>query len=342
MSDRSSPSPALNEDRYSLLTRVASMYYEESLTQQEISTRLGYSRSAISRLLTEARNMGIVEIRVYHQLIRNTDLEQELARRFGLRETRVLASTGTLPYPQVLRRLGELAAWLVEQSVKRGSILGVSWGTSVYEVAHALRPPHYPDVRVVQMIGALGTPDPQIDGPELARWFAQLYGGRYQTLPAPLIVDSAAVRDALVKDRRVGEVLSRAREADVAVVGVGSVDPAISSLVRAGYLTADEINELAEHGVVGDVCSIFFDIEGNLLDFPISRRVVGIEAEVLRHIPLVLGVAGGIVKAPAILGALRSGLINALVTDEEAARCTLEMAGEQPDMEQAVDTQTRT
>jgi deoxyribonucleoside regulator len=318
---------SVNKDRFDLLSRVASMYYEDAMTQHEISTRLGYSRSAISRLLTEARQKGVVEIRVFHPLVRSNRLEQRLRQCYDLHDARVLVAD-SLPYGKMLRRLGELGAQLVEQVVKEHATLAVSWGTSLYEVASALRPPRYPDVTVVQLVGSLGTPDPLIDGPELARWFARLYGGRYQTLSAPLIVESAAVRDALMRDRRVGEVLNRARAGDVAVVGIGSVDPAISSLVRAGYLTVEEIDEVAACGAVGDVCAIHFDEWGNLLlDIPISQRVVGVEAEVLRQIPLVLGVAGGEVKARAVLGALRSGLINALVTDDAAAQRVLELDG---------------
>lgn len=317
----------MNEDRFNLLVRVASMYYEDGLTQREISTRLGYSRSAISRLLTEAHSAGIVEIRVHHPLRRDHDLEKELGSRFDLRDIRVLVST-SIPYAKMLRRIGEQGARLVEQQVEADSTVGVSWGTSVYEVAHALRPPHYPGVTVVQLIGALGTPDPQIDGPELARWFAQLFGARYQTLPAPLIVDNAPVRDALMTDRHVSEVLQRARSVDVAVVGIGTVDPAMSSIVRAGYLTAEEMQAVAESGAEGDVCAIHFDIEGNILDIPLAGRVIGVQPDVLRQIPYVLGVAGGAAKAPAILGALRAGLVNALVTDSQAAARVVQLAEE--------------
>ena len=320
-------SGAPSEDRYNLLVRVASMYYEDGLTQREISTRLGYSRSAISRLLTEAHQAGIVEIRVHHPLRRDNALEQALRERYRLREVRVLVAM-SLPYPKMLRRLGEQGARLVEQMVGSESVLGVSWGTSVYEVAHALRPPHYPGVTVVQLIGALGTPDPQIDGPELARWFAQLYGARYQTLPAPLIVDSPAVRTALMADRHVREILEVAEQADAAVVGSGTVDPAMASLERAGYLTVEELNRVAASGAVGDVCAIHFDVHGEVLDIPLAHRVVGVQPDVLRRIPFVLGVAGGLAKAPAILGALRAGLVNALVTDSETARRVLELAGQ--------------
>ncbi|NLH09610.1 MAG: sugar-binding transcriptional regulator, partial [Chloroflexi bacterium] len=114
----------------------------------------------------------------------------------------------------------------------------------------------------------------------------------------------------------------------VAVVGIGTIDPSMSSLLRAGYLTPKELKDLAESGVVGDVCALMFDIEGNLLDVPLARRVVGVQADMLRQIPLVLGVACGAVKAAAIHGALRARLINALVTDGEAARRVLELSDE--------------
>jgi deoxyribonucleoside regulator len=327
---RSTPGPDstdADEERIALLSRVASMYYEDEMTQQEISTQLGYSRSAISRFLTEARQAGVVEIHVHHQPARHAALERELLSCFGLRETRVLVSNG-LPYSRMLRLLGELAARRVEQVVADESLLGVSWGTSVYEVVNAIRPPHFPGVTTLQLVGALGTPDPQIDGPELARWLAQRYGGRYQTLPAPAIVGSQAVRDGLSADPRVRKILEQMAHVDVAVVGIGSVEPSMSSLVRAGYLTVEEIGEVAAAGGVGDVCAISFDVHGSLLDIPLARRVVGIHPDVLRRIPFVLGVAGGKVKAPAILGALRAGLVNALVTDDTAAQCLLELDGQ--------------
>lgn len=319
---------AMDEERQKLLAGVASMYYEQGMTQEEIARELKYSRSGISRLLAEAHAARIVEIRIRWPLIRSRSSEQALLRRFGnLREVHVLTCT-TLTYVQMLRQLGEHAARLVEQWVEDGSVLGVSWGTGVYEVASALHPERaYPNLTVVQMIGALGTADPQIDGPELARRVAQAYGGRYQILPAPLIVETETMRNALLADRRIRQVLDLAQQARLAIVGVGSTDPEVSSMVRAGYLTAEEISRVAADGAVGDVCGIHFDIYGNLLDLPIGRRIVGIQPDALRRIPMVLGIAAGPSKAPAILGALRARLINALVTDEATARQVLTLSG---------------
>lgn len=305
------------------LARVASLYYEEGLTQQRISEELGYSRSAISRFLTAARAAGVVEIRVHHPLQRDLELETELCATFALETVRVLKGYNW-EYSRMLPRLGALGARLVEERLRDGMLLGVSWGTAVYEVANALHPPHLPNLTVIQMIGALGTPDPQIDGGELARSYARAFGGRYRIFPAPAVVENPQVQAAIMQERPIRDTLALARKVDMVILGIGTTDPAMSSFVRAEYLTPKEISEIATAGAVGDVCAIHFDLEGNVLENLISARVVGVSDADLRKIPLRLGVAGGAIKAQAILGALRSGLLNVLVTDDLAAREVLE------------------
>ncbi len=305
------------------LARVAGLYYEEGLTQQRISEELGYSRSAISRFLTAARAAGVVEIRVHHPLQRDLELEANLRGTFNLEIVRVLKGYNW-EYQRMLPRLGALGARLVEEYVRDEMLLGVSWGTAVYEVAHALRPPYLPNLTVIQMIGALGTPDPQIDGGELARSYARAFGGRYRIFPAPAIVESPELQAAIMQERPIRDTLDLARKVDIAVLGIGTTDPAMSSFVRAEYLTPKEVREVADAGAVGDVCAVHFDLQGNIIDLPIADRVVGVSQEDLRRIPFRLAVAGGGVKAPAILGALRSGLISALVTDDLAARKVFE------------------
>ena len=314
---------ATDLENHEFLAHIASLYYEEGLTQQLISDELGYSRSAISRFLTEAREAGVVEIRVHHQLQRDLKLEMQLRQTFDLEVVHVLKGYNW-EYSRMLPHLGAMGARLVEERVRDGMLLGVSWGTAVYEVAAALRPPYLPNLTVIQMIGALGTPDPQIDGGELARSYARSFGGRYRIFPAPALVESPQVRAAMMEERPIRDTLTLARKVDITILGIGTTDPAMSSLVRAEYLTPKEIRAVSNAGGVGDVCAIYFDIHGNTLDIPIAERVMGISDSDLIKIPFRLAVAGGEVKALGILGALRSGLINALVTDDLAARSALE------------------
>ncbi|MFN8473513.1 MAG: sugar-binding domain-containing protein [Anaerolineae bacterium] len=305
-------------DKLELLAKVAGLYFEEGRSQSDIALQTGYSRSMISRLLAEARELGVVEIRVNYPLARRTDLEQELEQVLGLKVVRILRS-GTLSYNQMLRRVGSLAARLVEEIVYDGMTIGLSWGTALWETVTAVRAGAASNCQVVQMIGALGTADAEIDGPELARRLARLLIGHYSTLPAPLIVDEEATRQALIAGKRLQRIFDLFAEIDLALVGVGTIAPERASLLRAGYLDTAQLEALHAEGAVGDVCAVHFTLDGTILDTPLTRCVVGIDAERLRAIPLRLGVAGGQFKSLPIIGASRAGLINMLVTDEVSA-----------------------
>lgn len=305
-----------------LLVQVASLYYEQNLTQAEIARRISTSRSTVSRLLHEARETGVVEIIINYPWKTDPELERDLSARFRLRHARVLVGWGW-PYEEILRGLGVLAARYLESVLVEGTILGISWGTAVHSTVQALQPARKLPITVVQMIGAVGAGDPLIDGPDLARLLAEAYGGEYRYLHAPLIVESAQVREMLLQEPRIRETLSLASQADVALVGIGSVVPQVSSLLRAGYLDRAALARLQALGVVGDVCARHYDAHGQVMDIELNRRIVGIELENLHGIGQVIGVAGGEAKAETILSALRGEHVNVLVTDDAVARKVL-------------------
>ncbi len=308
----------METQRIELLARIAEMYFEQNLTQSQIAQKVGYSRSMVSRMISEAREQNIVEIRIHYPLQRVRELEAYLQEVLRLNEVRVL-QRGALTHSEMLRRLGALAASLLEEHLHEHLIIGTSWGTAVYETVNAVRTHTLEGLRVVQMIGSLGTPNPDIDGPELARRLARILGGQYATLPLPLIVDSESTRLALLNAPHIQRVLHQFKQIDLAIVGVGTVDFEYASLLRAGYLDYGQLEALREAGAVGDVCAIHIDLQGRLIDTPLTRCIVGVDAETLRAIPTRIGVAGGQSKALPILAASRAGFINHLVTDEIAA-----------------------
>lgn len=314
----------MSDSHLELLAQVASLYYEHNLKQEEIAARTGYSRSMISRLLTEAREKGVVEIHINYPLERCLDLEEALQTALGLRLVRVL-QRGTLSYAEMLRKLGAMAAKLVEELVEQGcKRIGISWGTALYETVTAMRRRNYADTQVYQIIGSAGTLTPETDGPSLARHLAEALGGQYHTIPAPLIVANPSLREALLLEPSIARVLDEAARLDLALVGIGSMEPASSSWVRAGYFDAEQARRLSLSGVVGDVCGILFDRTGQLREPTLRSRVVGISPEALRVVPLKMGISAGEMKTLPILGACRAGLVNCLVTDETAALGVLE------------------
>lgn len=309
-------------DHVELLARVSEMYFQTAMTQAQIASQTGYSRSMISRLLTEARQQGVVEIRINHPLKRRLDLEIALQTRFKLQTVRVLAHN-TLSYPQMLRRVGALAAQLVQERVQDNMTIGLSWGTALAETVAALRPQPRSGVRVVQVIGSSGAADPEIDGPELARKLARVFGAKYLTLPAPLFVQSETTRNALIRDPRVREVLKLSRSMTLLLCGAGTNDLEYCSMLRSGCISQEQMKGLIRAGAVGEVCGHQFDGDGNRVDTLFTRQAIGLSASALKAIPTRVAVAAGVAKVAPLLGALRGGWISGLVTDEIAATSVL-------------------
>ena len=228
-------------------------------------------------------------------------------------------------YRLLLKRLGELGARCLQQALRPGVIIGISWGTAVHEVVSAMPTTPVPDSTVVQLIGAVGHGDPLVDGAELGRWLAQKLHASFRFLSAPLLVEDEAVAAALRRERTIEETLAMGKRADVALIGIGTPQPELSSLVRAGYLSRSEIESLMASGVVGDIVAHQFDENGNWLDIPANRRAISLDAESLRRIPRVIAVSGGVSKARAILAGLRGRYCTCLVTDARAAQAVLEL-----------------
>lgn len=310
-------------DRLQLMADIAQRYFLDGLSQEEVAKEVGLSRPSISRLLLDAKELGIVEIRVNPPIPTVPELEGELARRFGLREVRVLERKN-VDDDEARRMLGRLSVGLLERTLQDGMSLGLSWGTAVHAVIQALRPCRLPNVKVVQLIGGVGAPHADIDGPEQVWRAAEVFGAQHYYLNAPMRVDNAGVAAALREDHSIREVLELARQADIALLGIGSIKPEASTQYHSGYITYDELRQLDRMGVAGAICASYFNAAGEHVAVPwFDPCVIGVSWEDLNRAGTVIAVAGGKTKAPAILGAVRSGVVDILVTDDAAAEDVL-------------------
>ncbi len=241
----------IDDARLAYLARVASLYYDYGNSQQEIAEEIGVSRSAVSRFLTEAREKGIVEIIVHYPWRTSPDLEQALLSTFNLKAVRVLRRSNK-SYQEMVQGLGMLAAEYLHSILSDGAVIGISWGTALYQMIRAMRPFNLPAVEVIQIIGATGSESILTDGPILAQLLANRLGGFSRHLHAPLIVDTEAGRDMLLQDRNIRETLARAAQADIALVGIGSTKTELYSLLKAGYVDEEEARRIRALGAVGD------------------------------------------------------------------------------------------
>ncbi len=313
--------------RDDLLATVASLYYIMNQSQGEIAARLDISSSKVSRLIKEAREKGIVEIQIRMPVPRDLELEQELLRRFGLKDAYVLQTSSDHTDDTLLRAIGQLAAGYVERVLERvpvGSSIGVAWGTGVHATVSALPDNYTQNIDVVQLLGGVGAL--AVDSPDLARMVAQKLGGRHYDLHAPVLVEQPAARDMFMAEPAVREGIQRAKSVKLAITGVGTVQHEASSFLRVGLLSRADLSYLRGQGVVGEICGRFFDVEGRCDGFEINRRIISLELDELRAVPQSLAVARGPLKAEAILGVLHGQFVKVLATDDITARAVLSLA----------------
>jgi DNA-binding transcriptional regulator LsrR (DeoR family) len=319
------PNPS-SQDRPDQLADVAEMYYLQGKNQDQIARLLGVDRSTISRMLREARGQAIVEIRINRPLRAEPGLEAGLVDRFGLAKASVITDREE-DYAQLLTRLGVAGANLLLNLLSPGKIIGLSWGTAVSAVVDALPiQPAIPDLKVVQLVGALGARDSVYDGRGLVQRLAAKVDGQAYFLNAPFLVHDALIARALKNTPSIHEALLLGRRCDAAILGVGSLESQFSSFYQAGYVPMPELEKLRQAGMVGDTCGLHFTELGETPPIEFHQRIVTIQPEDLKSIPVRIGVAGGQGKVSPILGALRAGYINALVTNESVARELLKPA----------------
>lgn len=318
------------DERTDLLVTVASLYYELNQNQQQIADRLEISRSSVSRMIKEARDLGIVEIRIHKPVNRDFALEQALIDRFGLQDAYVALGSGEQREEEVLYAVGRLAATYLQRVLEMlppQACIGIAWGTGVYAAVNALHEDRARRIDVVQIIGSVVAADSLIDGPDLARHAASKLGGRHFDLHAPVLVEQVALRDLLFQEPSVRDGLQRGRSVALAIIGIGTVQEEAASFLRAGHLSPADLANLRGLGIVGETCGRFFDLNGNYEGFAINEHVIGIGLDDLRRIPRVIAVARGLPKAASILGALRGRFMTVLATDEVTARAVLALAG---------------
>jgi len=303
---------------YRLLSKVSELYYLQDYTQQQIANRLHLSRPKVSRLIQQAREEGIVQINV----VSNGSflgLETDLEKRYDLEEVMIVdADTSTDDY--VLRQhLGTAGADYLLRTIAAGDILGVTWGRTLQAVVQALQPRATPQVQVVQTMGGLGPPEAETHASDLSRRLAQLLGGSLTLLPAPGIVDRMESRAVLMEDRFVQTAFHLFSQLTVAYAGIGALSTNPVFEPDGGALSQEDYETLLRAGAVGDIAMRFFDEDGQPVKTALDDRTIGITLEELQRVPRVVGVAGGLPKVEAILGILRGGIINVLITDYTTA-----------------------
>lgn len=310
------------EQREQLMIQVAKRYYHLDMTMSDLSTELGLTRWQASRLLTEAKETGLVRIEIVPHTPRMPGLESRFERAFGLKEAVIVPSNASqdeaLILDSVARGAGQYLAGL-------GKIpaIGISWGRTMTAVARRLPPYWNEGVEVVLLNGSMNVRSTAPTMNNVAELFASAGRGSATLLPVPAIFGHAATKAALEHDPTIASVLEFATRVPVICFGIGAMVPD-SVLIQSGYVSLEEHALLRKKGAVGDILSRYIDAEGNIVDPDLDARTIGISLESCRDRKISIGVAAGQHKQEAILSCLKAGYVNVLVTDEVTAVALLE------------------
>jgi deoxyribonucleoside regulator len=309
------------DEKTAAAVKAAQMYYVQDLTMEAIAEELRVSRSSVSRLLSHARETGLVEIQIHSPQERGSQLEREILERFQTRAY-IVPSPASLSDVDRLERVAMSAARLLNRFVDSNMKLGLAWGSTLSAISRHLQPKDVHNLTVVQLNGAGNTETTGIDyASEILQRFGQAYSARVQQFPVPAFFDDPLTKEALWRERSTRRVLDIQARLDIALFGLGSPFAEVPSHVYiGGYLDAEDYRSLSQDGVVGDVATVFYREDGSWTDVALNARATGLGFDRLRKVARRVCVVSGSQKLPSLRGALAAGLVTDLVLDEGLAR----------------------
>lgn len=297
------------------LVQVARLYYNDNLSQQEIATRLGISRSLVALYLQQAREAGVVRIQIVDLQNTSTELEAALKKATGVKHVTVIPNPHGSPM-LTLRAVAGAAAEFLANTLKDGDTFGLAWGRTTSVVVELLNPSHALRVDVLPLMGECGVSGMHSQMNQMVMQAAQRLSATPHFLSLPMVVSSPGLRNALVKEVGISDVIECWDRINLACVGIGVVPPVPGMVV---YIGDEQLPRLIEAGAVGDLCGIYYDREGRIIKSGLEDQLISAGIKQMKAMDNLVVVACGEEKAVAVLGALRTGLISTLFIDQKMA-----------------------
>ena len=296
----------ISQEKQRKLAYVARRYYIDDLKQSDIAQELGISRPLVSRMLTEARELGIVEIKINEPGAKYTALLDRLRLSSSV-VGGVLVEDGE-DDAATSRLLSQGAVELLRQIGTQR--LGVGWGYLIGQLVSWLEENPKPGSAVTDicpLVGNASIPARNYQSNENVRLIAQHLGAAPHFLYLPALPDSLEEKQLLCSTEVYRRSYEQWERLDTALVNIGNYpsSPDFASLVRYGNL-------LQQQRACGRMLAYYFNEAGTVIqseqDFAIQ-----IPFELLRKCPNIIGVCSANTSQRALRGALRSGVFTHIV-----------------------------
>ena len=312
-------------DDWRLIYKVCSLYYEDDMRQQEVSDYLGISRATVSRMLQKGKESGIVRVGVINPVqFSYNKLEKALERKYGLKEVIVVESSALDTKTESVSRMYERAALYLSQFFTDGDWIGVTMGHTLHNIVKTNRAfEKDKKLMFVPIVGGIGqsTIDKvDVQSNRIAQEFSRKFGGTYTQFLSPAVFSEQKAMEYFLKEKSISYIFDDFQKLDTLIMGIGIPQRVESTLVRAGYITGENLEKFARDGMAGDIALHFFDEDGATEKFrAFNDRVAGMPLEMMKKVRNRIGIAGGENRAEAIRGAIKGGFINMLITNIDAA-----------------------
>ena len=306
------------DNKIAVLRDVAKYYYIENLTQAEIAHRLGLSRPKVSRLLSDARDKGIVKVFIPELEENMGHIEDQFLSLFNLQKIKVVpVPPNDLPLAFQITCME--AAKFMANLIEDGDRIGVGWGGTLYEISKDFQHYSHKNSLIVQLFGNLDTGEADDYANDIVSQFSlKLDAKSSHIIPCPVIVGNQIILDILMHDEKICNSINLAKSCNKMIINIGLPNEE-NCLYKGGYIGEKELQHLIDLESVGCIGCRFYDKDGIIIDEQLNGRTIGVSIEDIKNAECVMTCAVGVHKAKAILAALRADYIDVLVIDSNAA-----------------------
>lgn len=309
------------QDEQRLLVKIATLYYTENQKQADIAAALHLSQSFVSRAITRCIKDGVVKISVVQPPNMFMALESAIQKRYGIDQAIVVDVPDQPETHQIKQAIGSAAAHYMQTSIRPGDLVGISsWSSTLREMVDNLHPLTVKASGVIQLLGGVG-PNGNVQATLLTQLLADQLNCPAYLLPAQSIERSVEDRLRLINSSEVADVVAKFSEVDVALVGIGALEPSQLLMNSGNYYHEKMLRLLAQRGAVGDICLHYFNSRGEAVLADEEDPVIGMPLPQVRECARVVALAGGHEKIAAIKGALEGRYVDVLITDRLVGEC---------------------
>lgn len=293
------------------MQEAAILYYEKKHTQSEIAKMMNLSRQTVSKLLNDAVKEKIVEIKIHNPEIDCKELEQNICDKFNIRNA-VICGVSSADEELCQIMTVKKAANYIQTIIEKGNQkIAISWGRTIHRLIYEFGDIKTANNIVFPLFGATEQEQACFLSNELARSFADRIGAKVKYAWFPYRPDCIADCDLFKKTSYYKSLCDLWNDIDIAIVGIGNREIIQTFAKVFGY------NEKCA-SAIGDISTHFFDEDGNFVE--LYENTLCVERDALKNAKQIIAVASGKHKIEAIIGALRTQMIDTLITDEYTAR----------------------